>query len=368
MHGGLADLLAEAGLTGRGGAGFSTATKIAAAQRHRADLDRQRLRRRARHRQGRLGRGPPPARAGRRSPAGGRTPRRPHPLTPPTAAARPPTGCVPPASTSWRCPAHYVSSEETSLISAARGGLARPMTKRAPFVTGGTDSRGRRVRPTLVLNAETTWRIAQVAEPRRRLVPLLRHRRRARPAAGLDPRARRPPGCARDRRRGAARSPRWPPRAWTTRPPPGCWSAGSPASSSPARRPRPRPGRAAGLAPYGGSLGSGVLEVLDPATCPAVDARRAGRPGGRGVGGPVRAVHVRAAEPGLRPGGARGPARPGAAASRARAAGPAPGRGACHHPDGTARLAASGLRVHAAHLDLHAQGRCGLRPAPGGTP
>lgn len=59
-------------------------------------------------------------------------------------------------------PARYVSSEESALISLAQGGLARPMTKRAPFVTGGRDASGRAIRPTLVLNAETTWRVAQI--------------------------------------------------------------------------------------------------------------------------------------------------------------------------------------------------------------
>jgi len=59
-------------------------------------------------------------------------------------------------------PDRYVSSEETSLISAAHGGLARPMTKRTPFVYGGRDPEGRRVKPTVVLNAETLWRVSQI--------------------------------------------------------------------------------------------------------------------------------------------------------------------------------------------------------------
>lgn len=59
-------------------------------------------------------------------------------------------------------PDRYVSSEETSLISLMHGGTARPLTKRAPFVFGGRTSQGKRIKPTVVLNAETVWRVSQV--------------------------------------------------------------------------------------------------------------------------------------------------------------------------------------------------------------
>lgn len=60
-------------------------------------------------------------------------------------------------------PHRYVSSEESALVARAAGDLARPLTKRVPIAFGATLTDGRRVRPTVVLNAETVWRIAQIA-------------------------------------------------------------------------------------------------------------------------------------------------------------------------------------------------------------
>ena len=80
-------------------------------------------------------------------------------------------------------PQRYVSSEESALVSLANGGLARPMTKRVPVVFGSTAPDGRSLPPTVVLNAETVWRVAQIADRGAGLVPLVRHRRRTRTAA-----------------------------------------------------------------------------------------------------------------------------------------------------------------------------------------
>lgn len=52
----------------------------------------------------------------------------------------------------------------SALVSMASGLLARPLTKRTPFVYGGRDAQGRQVAPTVVLNAETVWRVARIAD------------------------------------------------------------------------------------------------------------------------------------------------------------------------------------------------------------
>ncbi|MGV9713645.1 NADH-ubiquinone oxidoreductase-F iron-sulfur binding region domain-containing protein [Gordonia sp. NPDC003424] len=156
----LADLIADAGLTGRGGGEFPTAVKIAAAQRNNAELivnacdgehgaakdgwviarhldevvtaarrivgDRFRI---AAHRDSAT-------------------------LQTLQQAGMP----------SLSVPHRYVSSEESALANLANGGLARPLSRTSPLVSGVLAPDGRAIPPTLVLNAETLWRIEQIVQ------------------------------------------------------------------------------------------------------------------------------------------------------------------------------------------------------------
>jgi NADH:ubiquinone oxidoreductase subunit F (NADH-binding) len=353
----LVGLLDAAGLTGRGGAAFSTATKVRAAHDYGAHLvvnacdgevgavkdahvvehhldelvqgarlltgpRRRRLVRFAAHRGSR------------------------------TAAALDRAGVD-----VLEVPDRYVSSEETSLISLANGGLARPMTKRRPFVLGGgRDSTGRRVPATVVLNAETVWRVAQVAEhgpgwfrsfgtpeePGPRLVALtgavdrpgVLDTEAGVPVADLLDAARPVPGwevvvvgglggvlVTADEARGAR---------WST----------------------------SDLTRYGGSLGPGVIDVLDPHLCPLdvvtsfltyAAGETAGQCGPCMFGVPSVAEGWRRL--------VETPSRRELETVRSAAA-LLPDRGACRFPDGVGRFAVSALRVLEPHLAAHASGGC----------
>jgi NADH:ubiquinone oxidoreductase subunit F (NADH-binding) len=114
----------------------------------------------------------------------------------------------------------------------------------------------------------------------------------------------------------------------------------------------------AGLAPYGGSPGAGVVYALPMTRCGLVEtARITGYLAGQAAGqcGPCRnglpamadTLHQLAAK-----GDPRLPARLEHLTRLVT------GRGACHHPDGTARLVRSALDVFAGEIGLHLAGRC----------
>ncbi|KQZ90623.1 formate dehydrogenase [Phycicoccus sp. Root563] len=364
----LVDVLEQSGLTGRGGAAFSTATKVRAAHEHGAGLLVNAC-------DGEIGAVKdafvvehhlPELVRGATLVAGTRVRYAAHRGSATEARLRAAGLDV------LAAPARYVSSEETSLISLAQGGLARPMTKRQPFVRGGSDSAGRRIAPTVVLNAETVWRIAQVVE--------------------------RPGGAQWFRGHGLPDEPG--PRLVAIGgavPRPGVLetAAGVPLASLLAAagadpgRTGPvivgglggtvlRPDEAARvtwsraeLAPLGGAPGPGVVHVLDAQACP-VDAlaawfdhaagESAGQCGPCMFGLPAIASDWHDLADGVRAGGS-GSSR-GARARLARRAESVRGRGACRFPDGVAGLASSALRALSDHLDDHARGQC----VPGRTP
>jgi len=115
----------------------------------------------------------------------------------------------------------------------------------------------------------------------------------------------------------------------------------------------------ADLAPYNASVGAGVLHVLDVATCPldfAADvvgylAGESARQCGPCLNGLPRMEHdLRRLAAGVRD--------PGLPAEVRRMSALVTGRGACAHPDGTARFVASTLDVFRGHVAAHLEGWC----------
>ncbi len=356
----LADVLEAAGLTGRGGAAFPSAVKLRAAAEHGAslivnvcdgELDAAKDAWVVEHHLPELVRGAEllarPG-AGAAGGGGGAVRFAAHRGSPTAVRLRAAGLDV------LEAPGRYVSSEETSLISLANSGLARPMTKRAPFVRGGRDSEGRRIPPTLVLNAETVWRAAQIAEygpawfrssgldlePGPRLVTLagaVAHPHTRETMAGV-------PLAELLDAAGAAVAP--------------VLVGGLGGVFLSAREARQIRWCTADLARHGGSLGPGVVRVLDPGRCPLVvvdellryaAGESAGQCGPCMFGLPALASAWSAM--------AAAPSRASVTAVRERA-GLLPGRGACRFPDGVAGLVRSALQVFDQHLTDHTAGRC----------
>ena len=114
-----------------------------------------------------------------------------------------------------------------------------------------------------------------------------------------------------------------------------------------------------GLAPWGAAPGAGVLAVLDDRTCPiAVTARIAAALAGASAGrcGPCvnglpRIAEVVAVLASGRPAG-------DLAGEVRRLTALVDGRGACHHPDGVARMVRSAVAVFRDDVQAHLGGRC----------
>ena len=125
----------------------------------------------------------------------------------------------------------------------------------------------------------------------------------------------------------------------------------------------------AGLEAVGGALGAGVVLPLGAGTCPLGEVARVARylaaqssgqcgPCKLGLPGVARALSAIA----------DGSGGMDALETTRRAAGAVRGRGACHHPDGTARFVLSALDAFTADLAAHVfRGGCGL-PVQGVLP
>ncbi|HET8595287.1 MAG TPA: NADH-ubiquinone oxidoreductase-F iron-sulfur binding region domain-containing protein [Intrasporangium sp.] len=254
-------------------------------------------------------------------------------------------------------PARYVSSEESSLISLAQGGLARPMTKRTPFVAGGRDSGGRRIRPTAVVNAETAWRVAQIAsfgaewfrsfgtaaEPGPRLVSV------------NGPSAR---GVVLETEAGVPLADLLAPVGGLPVDAEVVLVGGLGGSFVPDDAVRTLTWSTADLSRFGAMTGPGIIEVVAPTECPVALVDRflsyaAGESAGQ-CGPCMFGVPALAAE--WRTFADRPTARLLEDISRRVAL--LPGRGACRFPDGVGRFVASALRVYRDHLEGHAVGYC----------
>jgi NADH:ubiquinone oxidoreductase subunit F (NADH-binding) len=118
------------------------------------------------------------------------------------------------------------------------------------------------------------------------------------------------------------------------------------------------------LAAVGASVGAGIIVALPGDRCGLVESARvvrylalesAGQCGPCLNGLPRMSAALTAL--------ARGRAPKGTRADLERWAGLVTGRGACHHPDGTARFVASTLRTFAAEVDRHGRGQCGATNA-----
>jgi NADH:ubiquinone oxidoreductase subunit F (NADH-binding) len=246
-------------------------------------------------------------------------------------------------------PAGYVSGQESAIVNHLNGGRAVP-TAAPPMVF----ERGVGRRPTLVSNAETLGHVALIVrhgadwfrelgtptEPGSLLVTL--------GGAVAEPGVFEiEPGAPLDWLLSAAGGTLEPARAFLFGGYGGGWvDAGDAADLEIAGRP---------LRELGASLGPGVIVALPESACPVAETARVAAwlesQSARQCG---PCVHGLAAIAGALHSIAAGAPEPDVLTRLTRWAGLVTGRGACGHPDGAARFVASSLRVFAAEFADHA--------------
>lgn len=257
-------------------------------------------------------------------------------------------------------PEGYVSGQETAVVAAADGRAAKPFTPVEPLWQRGVAGR-----PTVVLNVETLAHLALIArfgarwfvsmgtpeDPGSRLVTISG-------AVRWPGVWEAPGGSTLGDVVGAAGGASEPLQAVLVGGYHGGWV---PWSERAAAVPLTR----AGLEPHGAAPGSGVLIALPSSRCGLRTAagvagylagESAGQCGPCLNGLPALARHLDAL--------ARGREVRRSAAELERLAGVVDGRGACRHPDGTARFVRSTLRAFHAEVELHQAGHC-CAGAPG---
>jgi NADH:ubiquinone oxidoreductase subunit F (NADH-binding) len=262
-------------------------------------------------------------------------------------------------------PPRFLAGEESALVSRVGGGLARPTFKRQPIFERGIGGA-----PTLVLNVETLAHLAVIArhgavwfratgtaaEPGSMLVTAHRADEVSRVTEV-------PVGASLAAVLDLDRAPA---QAVLTGGYHGAWITADQAARVPLTR--------AALRPLGATVGAGVLAALPPDRCGLAETARvlhylaaesAGQCGPCLNGLPrIAATFAALADPRLHRPGHQAPATPDHRATPdhqadlERWAGLVTGRGACHHPDGTVRLVRSALTVFAAEIAHHQRGHC----------
>src|SRR5450755_863840 len=335
----LIEVVAAAGLTGRGGAGFPTARKLAVvAEAVGATLAYLYL-----HRHPGL-----------------------HRALGSALAARAAAGLDRVEVQLVSAPPRFLAGEESAVVSRINGGPALPRFKVPPMFQRGVAGA-----PTLVQNVETLAHLAQIA---RYGAGWFRAAGTAAEPGSMLATCRRADGTVEVAETAIGtplgellRLSELPGQAVLVGGYHGTWLTSADAAALPLAN--------AGLRPAGAAAGAGLLVALPPGRCGVTEAVRVVRylaAESAGQCGPCLNGLPRIAA-GLAELAAPRP-RPGIRADLERWAGLAERRGACHHPDGSARFLRSTLAIFGTELTAHARGQCSATghrpflPVPAGVP